>query len=126
MGFLLLSILPIIIFIAIGVAVIAVIVSIVRLSSKRNANQTMTEEEGKEMLKNIYVYLVLFATLMMSIGGAVGVFTGVADYLVPSAYMEPADSLRLIIKSFGWIIIPFPVFLYYNKQRTGRNLNEDV
>ena len=55
MGFLLFSIVPIIIFIAI---VVAVIVIAVRLSSKRNANQTMTEEEGKEMLKNIYVYLV--------------------------------------------------------------------
>ena len=118
MGFLFFSMLPIIMFVAI---VVAVIVITVRLSGKRNTDKPMTEEERKKMLKNIYIYLVLFVTLMMSIGGAVGVFTGVADYLVPSDYMEPADSLRLIIKSLGWIIIPFPVFLYYNKQRTGRN-----
>ena len=115
----------------------------------------MTEEEGKEMLKNIYVYVVLFATLMMSIGGSIGIFTGVAEYLAPDIYMMPYESfremrlaypenneilneaviraeyetekqekieggrryaLRQIITSLGWIIIPLPIFLYYNKQ----------
>ena len=108
------------------------------------------------MLKNIYVYIVLFATLMMSIGGSIGVFTGVADYLVPDTYMQSYESfremrleypnhneilneeairaayetekqegiessrqyaLRHIINSLGWIIIPLPIFLYYNKQQ---------
>jgi hypothetical protein len=44
------------------------------------------------LLKNIYVYLVLFATIMMSIGGSIGVFMGIADYLAPSVYMESYDS----------------------------------
>ena len=36
------------------------------------------------------------------------------------------DAVRQIIQSLGWIIIPFPVFLYYNKQRTGGKVSEGV
>ena len=107
------------------------------------------------MLKNIYTYVVLFATLMMSIGGSIGIFAGVAEYLAPDIYLMPyeqfremrleypenneilneaairaeyetekqektedsrRDALRQIIMSLGWIIIPLPIFLYYNKQ----------
>lgn len=78
----------------------------------------MKEEENKEMVKDIYVCLVLFVTLMMSIVGAVGVFMGVAGYIVPNDYIEPADALRQIIESLGWIIIPLPVFLYYRNTGT--------
>jgi len=153
MGFGFFSIIPIIIFTAI---IIGGIVIVVRLSGKRNTDQTMTKKEGETLLKNIYVYLVLFATIMMSIGGSIGVFMGIADYLAPSVYMESYDSfyetrvryhnyneppnedviraayemekqerteryrtdaIRQIIKSLGWIIIPLPVFLYYNKRQ---------
>lgn len=125
-----------------------------------------TEEEGIAMLKNIYTYLVLFATLMMSIGGSVGVFMGAANYVIPDPYVEPYEmyrmnyrndnvydvypeqaenpatsdidesvvreqydqmvkdsqkaeqrsALRLIIQSLGWIVIPLPVFMYFQKQ----------
>ena len=47
-----------------------------------------TEEEGKDLLKNVYVYLVLFATLMMSIGGSIGVFMAVADVVSPAPYHQ--------------------------------------
>lgn len=152
MGFGFFSMIPIIMFATI---IIGGIVIAVRLSGKRSADQTMTEKEGEVMLKNIYVYLVLFATIMMSIGGSIGVFMGVADYLAPRVYMESYDSfyetrmrhhnyneppnedviraayemekqerteryrtdaIRQIITSLGWIIIPLPVFLYYNRQ----------
>ncbi len=118
------------------------------------------------IIKKIYIYLVLFATLMMTIGGSVGVFMALADIIVPHPsyhrsfedfremrverqyYMEEgtekeevsaeelrerydamvaeqkeAQSMRAknnLIKSLGWILIPFPVFLIFH-----RNLAKD-
>ncbi|CAH0344207.1 hypothetical protein [Bacillus sp. CECT 9360] len=111
---------------------------------------------GKDMFKQLYVYLVLFATLMMSIGGGIGIFMGVADLVSPSnmyyeygsyesyksgnyeegstvneAQMrEDYDQMiedskasarqqarNTIINSLGFIIIPLPIFLYFNKSR---------
>ncbi|GAA3325882.1 hypothetical protein GCM10020331_059550 [Ectobacillus funiculus] len=41
------------------------------------------------MVKHLYYYLVLFATLMMSIGGSVGIFfMSVADYVSPNSYYQ--------------------------------------
>ncbi|NEU30625.1 hypothetical protein GN156_07505 [bacterium LRH843] len=120
--------------------------------------KTKSEEEGKEMLKNAYVYLVLFATLMMSIGGSIGVFMALADVVSPAPYHQSFEeykqwgapevggkngtevkteeelrasydamiareleqtkqrSMNALIKSFGWIIIPLPVFIYFQRR----------
>lgn len=121
------------------------------------------EEEGGEedMFKQLYVYLVLFTTLIMSIGGGVGVFMAVADIISPTGYVQTfteykqygtvkyddggkeiktqkseeelkieynafvsdeetrmkKQSKNSLIKSFGFILIPFPVFLYFNRLR---------
>ncbi|MCG1011378.1 hypothetical protein JT739_02080 [Tepidanaerobacter sp. GT38] len=117
-------------------------------------------EGGEDVIKNAYVYLVLFATLMMVIGGSVSAFMAAADILVPTPYYQSfedykrfemerkdmtgseQDSVKLteeelrekyddmvraekekqilraknsLIKSFGWIVIPLPVFIYYQK-----------
>ncbi len=117
---------------------------------------------GEEVIKTVYLYLVLFATLMMSIGGSVGVFMAAADIISPNAYFQSFEEYRLypekhnaefnaagqgntklsneemlarytamvsaekerqiqrgknsLIKSLGWIIIPFPVFLYFQRR----------
>lgn len=107
------------------------------------------------IMKNIYVYLVLFATLMMIIGGSVSVFMSLADIISPAPYYESfeeykqwrfeedseqekktEDELRVsydamvknneeqemrhavntLIKSFGWIIIPLPIFIYFQRR----------
>lgn len=113
------------------------------------------------MIKKIYVYLVLFSTLMMTIGGSVSVFTSLADLVSPSPYVlsygdyvqsyyteydqrgtvkkapslgdeqyrdayneyvkqeeavEQKRSLNRFIASFGWIIVPFPVFLFMQRK----------
>ncbi|GAA0382913.1 hypothetical protein [Bacillus horti] len=116
------------------------------------------------MIKTVYVYLVLFATLMMTIGGSVGVFMAIADYVSPQPYYQSYEDYRQmklnnkfvgeegngtteqteideeqiraeyervvanerdkekqrglnrLIKSFGWIIIPLPVFVYYQRR----------
>jgi len=119
-------------------------------------------KEGEEdMIKNIYLYLVLFATLMMSIGGSIGAFMAVADMVAPAPYYqsfedyarwgmerfppEPEGAEResltreelrenydamvraererqmnraknTLLKSFGWIIIPLPVFIFFQRR----------
>ena len=117
-----------------------------------------TEEEGEELMKSIYVYLVLFATLMMSIGGSIGVFMALADVVSPAPYHQSFEeykqwgtpeygseieaevkseeelrasydamierdeeqsikrSVNTLIKSFGWIVIPLPVFFYFQRR----------
>ncbi|HEY0826584.1 MAG TPA: hypothetical protein VGE40_00665 [Bacilli bacterium] len=113
------------------------------------------------MIKKIYVYVILFATLMMVIGGSVGVFNSLADILTPPTYHQsyeqyknnmpppkgntqdnteqPAlteeqsranyndmvaqekinirnNAVNRLIKSLGWIIIPLPIFLYFQRR----------
>lgn len=113
------------------------------------------------MIKKIYVYLILFATLMMVIGGSVGVFNSLADILTPPKYYQTFDqyknnmqppkgntqdnteqpvlteeqlranyddmvnqekmntrnnAINRLIKSLGWIIIPLPIFLYFQRR----------
>ncbi len=117
------------------------------------------------MIKNIYIYLVLFATLMMAIGGSVGAFMAVADLISPVSHYQTFEQFRQIrqekqnirgndqkislseeelkeqydaiiasererqvsraknslIKSLGWIVIPLPVFLYYQRRLVHKN-----
>ena len=108
------------------------------------------------MIKTVYIYLVLLATLMMTIGGSVAAFMAVADIASPPSYYQsfaeyqrmpeklpdqkqPAlteEELRKnynelvaqekqrardravnsLIKSFGWIVIPFPIFVYFQRK----------
>ncbi|MDI3328707.1 MAG: hypothetical protein QJR06_09150 [Alicyclobacillaceae bacterium] len=46
------------------------------------------------MIRKIYLYLVLFATLMMSIGGCVGAFMNLSDIVVPQGYYQDYASYR--------------------------------
>lgn len=116
-------------------------------------------ERGNKMIKTVYVYLILFATLMMTIGGTVAAFMAVADIVSPPPYYTSFEQYRLqpsqykgevypstvtpaktlsdtelrsqydqivtdqraitkqravnsLIKSFGWIVIPLPIFLF--------------
>lgn len=107
------------------------------------------------MIRKIYLYLVLFATLMMTIGGSVSVFMNLADLISPNPFYmtyeeyrmyqvskedtevtkseteiraaydsmvketrqrEINRSLNSIIKSLGWIVIPLPIFIYYQRK----------
>lgn len=117
-------------------------------------------ERSKNMIRVVYTYLILFATLMMTIGGSVASFMAIADLVSPPGYYQTFEEYRRIgiegkepsasnvnanvseetlrenynqmivddkkraqdramnslIKSFGWIVIPLPVFLYYQKR----------
>lgn len=117
-------------------------------------------ERGNEMIKTIYVYVILFATLMMTIGGTVAAFMAVADIVSPSAYVQTFEQYKTmpnkgdyptpvkqeqtlsdaelksrydqmvsdeksmakeravnsLIKSFGWIVVPLPIFIFFQRK----------
>lgn len=52
------------------------------------------EGGGDHVIKNIYIYLVLFATLMMTIGGSVAAFMAVADIVAPAPYHQTFEEFR--------------------------------
>lgn len=132
---------------AITIALLVLVIASIKIKS---------EEEGQDMLKNVYHYLVLFATLMMVIGGSIGVFMSLADIVSPAPYHQSFEEYRqwdqpegekntpvkseeelrkaydamikldeeqskkqainMLIKSFGWIIIPLPIFVYFQRR----------
>ncbi|MFF2449743.1 hypothetical protein ACFVSW_22115 [Neobacillus sp. NPDC058068] len=116
------------------------------------------KEMGDEaVIRHLYTYLVLFATLMMVIGGGISIFMAAADLVSPPSYYQSyedymqtrqegkAESQKTlsdqelranyeqavtdeknrnkegaknqIIKSLGFIVIPLPIFLYFNNMR---------
>lgn len=116
------------------------------------------EQGGEKVVRHLYTYLVLFATLMMVIGGGVSIFMAAADLASPTGYYqsytdykqntlvgkiegskteiseeemrsnyeayvneeqkrEKDRAINQIIKSLGFIVIPLPVFLYFNRIR---------
>ena len=128
-----------------------------------------SKEGGEEMIKKVYFYLVLFATLMMTIGGGVAAFMAIADMVAPAGYyqsfaeykqyggeklqsgqsatevnkltedqlkarydaMVTAEKERQIdratnslIKSLGWIIIPFPIFIFFQRKLRGKEAGD--
>lgn len=140
---------------ALLIALVVVIFGVGAFIRIRKQEGTQIEGESEHMVKHLYYYLVLFATLMMSIGGSVGVFMSVADYVSPNSYYQSFtdyksmmkesapnstlsteeelkksyeemvqnekqrikdNALNGIIKSFGWIVIPLPIFFYFQKQ----------
>ncbi len=118
--------------------------------------KAVSMEGGEKMIRNVFIYLVLFATLMMTIGGSVGAFMAIADIVAPTPYYQSfedfiyrdlytreGEELKLseeelkerydatvnrhiqnqvdraknsLIKSFGWIVIPLPVFIYFQRR----------
>ncbi|MHB8127168.1 MAG: hypothetical protein ACYDEJ_16355 [Desulfitobacteriaceae bacterium] len=138
------------------VFIIILIFFIAGIVGAANGGSREYSERGSEMIKTIYVYLVLFATLMMAIGGTVAAFMAVADLVSPQGYYQsfeqykqmPKESpikqeqnlsdaelknrydemiaeeklrnkeraINSLIKSFGWVVIPLPVFLYFQRR----------
>lgn len=145
---------------AAAVAVVVALVIFIALTAA-NANSG----GNKTMADKIYVYLVLFATLMMVIGGSVSAFMAAADLVAPVPYYQSYEEFtnwkgerpsidvnqkspeytseelqsmydnmvkseaerqknrayNTLFKSFGWIIIPLPVFIYFQKRMLGKS-----
>jgi len=151
-----------IIILVIMITIVIIIVG-VRGSLGTSADGEVHSEGGEDMIKTLYIYLVLFATLMMSIGGSVSVFMSVADLVAPTPYYQSYEDFQLyqlegkgdfvdadgkqnvikpteaeikakydtmiiterqreigraknsLIKSFGWILIPLGIFIYFQR-----------
>lgn len=112
------------------------------------------------MVKKVYYYVVLFATLIMTIGGSVSSVMAIADIVSPQPYYQSFESFKemkyavpketgdgsaverseqelkamydsmvaaetahartrainSLIKSLAWVIIPLPVFIYFQRR----------
>ncbi|SMP61866.1 hypothetical protein [Anoxynatronum buryatiense] len=53
-----------------------------------------SHQGGEDMIRNVYIYVVLFATLMMTIGGSVAAFMAVADIVAPAPYYQSYEDYR--------------------------------
>jgi len=147
----------------IGLAIFIVLIILLVTGIK-----VQTKEGGDNLIKNVYAYLVLFATLMMTIGGSVGVFMAVADIVAPTPYYQSFEEYKnvtteklrtpdetvqkpdlseqelrerydamvsaakqrqidraqnTLIKSFGWIVVPLPVFIYFQRRLANNTEN---
>lgn len=134
--------------------VILIFVIIAIVYGKKN------KEMGDEaVIRHLYTYLVLFATLMMVIGGGISIFMAAADLVSPPSYYQNFEDFKQIyhdgkvpvenseklsdeqvrakyeqavedeknrtreraknqiIKSLGFIVIPLPIFFYFNNMR---------
>jgi len=147
--------------ILVGIVPIVLIVLIIAsvIGVKKNSIESL--ERGNEMIKTVYVYLILFATLMMTIGGTVAAFMAVADIVAPPGYYQSFEQYKMqpqykgevptpvnqtqtltdaelksqydrivsdersltqqralnsLVKSFGWIVVPLPIFLYFQRK----------
>ncbi len=137
--------------------IVALVIGVIAVAVKEGK-----PEGGNTVIKNVYIYLVLFATLMMTIGGSIAAFMAVADIVFPAPYyqsfeeynqrdkyqepgaetteklsegelksrydaMVAAETNRQksraqnnLLKSAGWIVVPLPVFIYYQRRLTNK------
>ena len=140
--------------------ILLVLIIAIVMGVKKGREESL--ERGNEMIKTVYVYLILFATLMMTIGGTVAAFMAVADIVSPPPSYQSFEQYKMqsqykpvapptgatqgqtlsdselksqydqviidqkssakeravnsLIKSFGWIIVPLPIFLYFQSR----------
>lgn len=146
------------VFILIGALPVLILVFLIIGISKTKKNDS--EKEGADMFKQLYVYLVMFTMLILSVGGGISVFKGVADLINPTSitqsytdyknsqvnydengkeikfkiteeqmhkdYQEQvnfekdqakSEAKNTLIESIGFIVIPLPIFLVFNRMR---------
>ena len=146
----------------VGIAVAVVMILRHKMDSPLGGEQDpiKLKLEADKMIRTVYIYIVLLATLLMTIGGSVAAFMATADIIAPAPYYQSyqdfkqsydsrqnnnnngtevrateeelkADyttkmteerertrqqGINSLIQSFGWIIIPFPIFLFHQRK----------
>ncbi|GGK30069.1 hypothetical protein GCM10010965_23630 [Caldalkalibacillus thermarum] len=138
-----------------------------------NRGMVMTNQVKQDggWIRKVYLYLTMLITLLMVIGGSVGVVMAVADIVAPTPYYmsfeeyrhmhtvkqgegrteiggeaevdeqtlraQYEEMIRLerersveraknsLIKSLAWVLVPLPVFIYFQRQvrKGGGNKN---
>ncbi|AHF07358.1 hypothetical protein [Desulfitobacterium metallireducens] len=152
-----LAILLVILVLILGTTVALITRGKTKVGASENSDQEHPER-SKNMIRVVYTYVILFATLMMTIGGSVAAFMAIADLVSPPGYYQTFEEYKVmgvegkqpssstvglnedilrenynqmiaddkkraqdramnsLIKSFGWIVIPLPIFLYYQRR----------
>ncbi len=140
------------------IGLVLMVIVLILAATAISATRGNSKEGGNIMMKNVYIYVVLFATLMMIIGGSVAAFMAVADIVTPAPYHQSFEEYRQwgleksekpvskanlsetelkarydalvvaekdrqvnraknsLVKSMGWIIIPLPVFIIFQRR----------
>ncbi len=57
------------------------------------------KEGGESVIRHLYTYLVLFATLMMVIGGGISIFMATADLVSPPTYYQSYSDFKMMKQS---------------------------
>jgi hypothetical protein len=73
--------------------VVIVIFTIAYISKNKN------KEDEETMIRHLYTYLVLFATLMMVIGGGISIFMATADLVSPGGYFQSFSDYEVMRES---------------------------
>ncbi|MDQ0156728.1 hypothetical protein [Robertmurraya andreesenii] len=60
---------------------------------------TKNKEGGESVIRHLYTYLVLFATLMMVIGGGISIFMATADLVSPPTYYQSYSDFKMMKQS---------------------------
>ncbi len=116
-----------------------------------------TQQRRDQMIKTTFNYVILFITLMLVLGGSIGIFISIADIVVPTnKNIQTFEEYRLynttkyindkevtlseqelrkmfdenrefniqqvllegkrnLIRSVGFVLVPLPIFLYYQR-----------
>ncbi|RZT21298.1 hypothetical protein [Fictibacillus sp. BK138] len=81
-------------YIILFMAVIIAMFAGVAVAATRSKSASV-EDGGALLFKHLYVYLTLFTTLLLTIGGGISVFTNLADIVSPNPYTVSFNEFKL-------------------------------
>ena len=102
---------------------IAVIVLIVQAIVKRNHKEE--KKDFEEIVRGIYIYLILIITLVAIITGVITAFRVGLDVVLPEQYItttsynsqerEHNENMIELLTTISIVITSLPIFIYHNK-----------
>lgn len=102
---------------------IAVIVLIVQAIVKRNNKEE--KKDFEEIIRGIYIYLILIITLVAIITGVITAFRVGLDVVLPEKYItdtsynsqerEYNENMVELLTTISIVITSLPIFIYHNK-----------
>ena len=115
---------------------IALIVLIVQAILKKDKSK----RDFENLIRNIYIYLILIITLIVIISGAIAVFSSGLDVLLPeqttssSSYYNSERiqnrNITAMLTELSAVIVCIPIFIYHSKlakkDREEKKVNSDV
>lgn len=103
---------------------IAIIVLIVQAIVKRNSKED--KKDFEEIIRGIYIYLILIITLVAIIAGVIITFRVGLDVVLPEKYItsttyynsqerEYNENVIELLTTISIVITSLPIFIYYNR-----------